>query len=271
MSSIKNWYFCLSQGTKNRHNHDWLTMAKVAVRSCKKYTTLQPNLLYTGTQDDVTEALEREGVNVIYHTSSLQNELYRKYKNNEIVYNIALGAFLRFEIPVITGDHYALYADTDIIFNSGLSFNSELNKINNFLAAPQMSQDDYDNDMNSGVLLMNLEHMRSIYFELIDFAKTEIKNNAGDILDQDILRLFFPRNKRSDLPAIYNWKPYWGFNLEAAIIHFHGPKPMHIKKILFSDGVIESIFEELYNRDKESYLKYLQLFDSYLTEDEKSF
>jgi hypothetical protein len=28
-----------------------------------------------------------------------------------------------------------------------------------------------------------------------------------------------------DLPLELNWKTYWGLNRDAAILHFHGPKP----------------------------------------------
>ena len=24
---------------------------------------------------------------------------------------------------------------------------------------------------------------------------------------------------------LFNWKPYWGFNARAKLVHFHGPKP----------------------------------------------
>ena len=27
------------------------------------------------------------------------------------------------------------------------------------------------------------------------------------------------------LPPRFNWKPYWGMDKDAVIVHFHGPKP----------------------------------------------
>jgi lipopolysaccharide biosynthesis glycosyltransferase len=34
------------------------------------------------------------------------------------------------------------------------------------------------------------------------------------------------------LPSTWNWKPYWGRNDEANIVHFHGPKPTHASQML---------------------------------------
>ena len=263
MSEIKNWYFCLSQSTVNRYMHDWTSMAIVAVRSCKQHTDLQPNLIYTGTKDSFTQLMEDMGVNVIYHTSVLYNDLYARF-GDDPQFGVGLGAFLRLDIPLYCHDEFALYTDVDVIFNKAISSEENVLKaIKNFMAAPQFNPNDYENDINSGVLVLNVEHMRYLYFRLIKFAREYIRATCVD-WDQGVLRKFFPARDRSNMSIYYNWKPYWGYNEKASIIHFHGPKPLAVKDRLVNDMPFIPEWEELYQNNKDAYVKYLQLFESYL-------
>jgi lipopolysaccharide biosynthesis glycosyltransferase len=266
MTILKNWYFCLSQGTLHRSNHNWTSMALVAVRSCKKHTNLQPNLIYDGTKDEFTDLMEKEGVNVIYHRSNLFNDLYSRFGEDSYNLNIGLGAFLRFDIPIYCHDEYALYTDVDVIFNKPFDTDETvLNAIKNFMVAPQVNPNDYENDINSGVLVLNISHMRENYWRLIKFAGEYIKATCSD-WDQGVLRKFFPASDRSNLSIYYNWKPYWGYNEKASIIHFHGPKPLAVKNRMENDEPFIDEWESLYTINKDAYLKYVDLFDSYLDE-----
>jgi len=51
----------------------------------------------------------------------------------------------------------------------------------------------------------------------------------------------------SPLPETMNWKPYWGERQDAAIVHFHGPKPSHIRTLSqgYTEGVPD-VIKELY-------------------------
>lgn len=273
MSLLQNWYFCLSESTLDRKDHDWISMAIVAVRSCKKHTSLIPNLIYAGKPGPFTELMESEGVNIIYHTTALYDSLYNRYvkfSNKPDVLSISEGAFLRFDIPVLCQDRFALYTDVDVIFNKQFDTNENiLNNIKNFMAAPQSNPDDFENDLNSGILVLNIEHMRNNYFKLIDFTRKDLSVITDMVnLDQEILRMFFPLSERSQLNALYNWKPYWGYNERASIIHFHGPKALAVKTRIDTDIPFSyESWETLYNKNKDSYVEYVKLFEYYLKGD----
>jgi hypothetical protein len=71
---------------------------------------------------------------------------------------------------------------------------------------------------NNGVMFMNLTALSRDVAAYAAFAS--LHGNTGD---QDLTLQFY--NKVSTLlPDIYNWKPYWGYNKDAAIIHTHGVK-----------------------------------------------
>merc|ERR1712183_971764 len=48
---------------------------------------------------------------------------------------------------------------------------------------------------------------------------------ANRALDQGALIDFYNRSFTIIMNPMFNWKPYWGFNSSAVLIHFHGPKP----------------------------------------------
>jgi len=57
---------------------------------------------------------------------------------------------------------------------------------------------------------------------LLDFADSKKWDFVA--MDQGLIISYFgPTATR--LPDNYNWKPYWGINHDAVIVHFHGFKP----------------------------------------------
>ena len=262
--NFKNWYFCLNENTINRPQHDWKNMIRVAVKSAKKHTHLVPHFIYDGCPSEFTEELESLGVNIIYHRSVLYDNLYRKFKDNESLLNIGSGAFLRFDIPLYCNDPFAIYTDCDVIFNDEFDSNDDiLSQIIFFMGAPQFQINDYQNDLNSGVLIFNIENMKKCYFPLIDYCRNHINAECQD-WDQYVYRTFF-YNKYQYLNTNYNWKPYWGINEDASLIHWHGPKPSAIEERIETDTPFENEnWEKLYQLGKDSYQHYLDLYRSFL-------
>ncbi len=264
MAKLDTWFYCLNGKTIDRKDHDWFNMTKVAVKSCKVNTHLQPVLIYDGVEDFFTEEIRSLGSEVIFHKTMLDDLLKRNFKD-PYIYEIAKGAFLRIDIPFLTNEDFALYTDVDIIFNGPIDTDENiLNNIQNFMAAPQFNQEDFKDDMNTGVMVMNNRHMGLNYFEIVRTARYVIESGLTE-LDQEILRRVFPLERRSKLNAFYNWKPYWGYNPKASIIHFHGPKPSAVEERMRTGKPFEyESWEILYNRNVEGYVNYLQLFNSYL-------
>lgn len=276
------WFFCLNAVTLNRKGHDFKTMAIVAVNSCLKNTSLEPHLLYDGNPDDFTDMMEKLGVTIHYHRSVLYNELLEKYSTEydrtlkevnlgaNYYLDISLGAFLRFDIPLFCIDDYYIYTDTDVMFLKGIDTNPDiLSQIKNFMVAPQADQESLFDDINSGVLVCNTEHMKQNYFGLINYARNNIPFHNQYYLDQEILREFYYKD-HSLLNLSYNWKPYWGINDNATIIHWHGPKPIAISELLRGVPIESSMannqpsWVELYNSNPDAYQYYLDIYESYI-------
>ena len=93
-----------------------------------------------------------------------------------------------------------------------------------------------------------------------------------------------PQHLRPELmPPLYHWRPYWGRNDRAALIHFHGAKPGSLAEcIATNDGtnfkvcnrdLITHDFAVFMNREYKlsyssfaaSYAHYLSLFYYYFS------
>lgn len=193
-------------------------MIRVAVQSAKQNTKLRPNLLYDGKENSFVAELRSVGVNVIHRRVSFYDALEHHGANEPNYLSIASGAFLRFEMSLIDDNDFALYTDCDVLFRSHPDFYSA-SKPQFFSTSSQMSLDP-TKDMNSGVMLVNVSAMRADYSTLIDFTR----HNLSLGFDQEILQVFY-EGRYQPMDRSLNWKPYWGINSSAQIVHFHGPKP----------------------------------------------
>jgi len=259
------WYFAISESSLAFHQHDWPGLIEVAVMSAKKNTDLSPHLLYDGKPNALTAWLESQGVRILPHRVGFFDALERFANRPEIKTQhpnwlaTAAGAFLRIDLPMIEQeDELVLYTDCDVIFQPGFSL-KDLSKPYLFAAAGQ-TELDARHDMNSGVMLINIPEMRRAYKDFILF----LRENLHLGFDQEILRPYFHGHFDS-LPNVMNWKPYWGVNDEARIIHFHGPKPIIVRRLLddphapaFPDWV------RLFRKNEHGYRAYMQCWDSYV-------
>ena len=113
--------------------------------------------------------------------------------------------------------------------------------------------------MNSGVMLINVPAMRADHANLVRFTV----NNFDLGLDQEILREHYA-NRYDMLDRSLNWKPYWGYNPNAQIVHFHGPKPIAARKFLNDKNYLTNeSWLSLLNVNKEGYQLYLDVWDKY--------
>jgi hypothetical protein len=103
----------------------------------------------------------------------------------------------------------------------------ETNPCQLFAVAPEFVRDDYVH-MNTGVMLMNTERLRESLPEFRQYISKNLAALEAESWDEAAYRWFY-RDENGPMwdrlrPEL-NWKPYWGENPEAKIIHFHGPKP----------------------------------------------
>lgn len=243
------WYFAC-----NDKNKDFFPLIKGAVNSALKNTTLEPNFIYDGEENELTNWLQDKGANIINHRVSFYNLL--KYNDSNLL-NIAQGAFLRCDIPIIENeDEFILYTDCDILFLKDIKWDF---KPEYFACAPQVDKNNFKH-FNSGVMLMNVKKLKESHEKFCEFI---IKNiDLLSTFDQTAYQIFYS-GKCSKLPIEYNFKPYWGIDEVAAIIHFHGCKPTtftsdeNLKNLPFS-------CYELYKKNPQAYDFYLELFKKYL-------
>ena len=211
-----NWFICL-----NDFHDEYRQCAKAAVLSSERYQ-MNRFCLYDGADEPFADWLARHGVRVIRHRFSLVDQLLSAGIEGP---GIAPGAYLRVDIPevaaserLIDTSHY-LYTDCDVFFTSDPSRLLD-NRTGTFCDSAELSE--RDAHFNSGVMWCNAEFFRR---SLSEFRRFLIEGRFRFVAyDQGALNEFYG-SSRQVLGREYNWKPYWGVDGNAVIVHFHGPKP----------------------------------------------
>lgn len=247
------WYFAC-----NDKNPEFFPLIKGAVNSALENTTLKPYLIYDGKPNELTQWLEEKNVEIIYHRVSFYNALEKHY-TKEGQLTIASGTFLRCDIPTIEKeDDFILYTDCDVLFLK--DFSTDI-KPEYFACSSEFTKYNYKM-FNAGIMLMNVKKLRESHDEFIKF----ITDNLNRLLTYDQTAYqFFYKGKSTKLPTIYNHKPYWGINKKAAIVHFHGIKPINF----ISDEKVKNMNYICYNifkKNPKAYDFYLKIFKKYCPE-----
>jgi hypothetical protein len=263
---MMRWYFALTEDSTAFRQYAEMIM--VAVDTAKKRTSLEPHCLYDGGENDFTAWLTKRGVRIIPHRSFVREaleELGRRKQNPHLAAALS-GAFSRIELPEIVkgGADRVLYTDCDVMFLDEVVPELEANACRYFAVAPESDREDYVN-MNTGVMLMNPERLRESLPEFREYVSKNLAALEAESWDEAAYRWFY-RNEDGPMwdrlrPEL-NWKPYWGENPQAKIVHFHGPKP-------FQREYIDSHWPELKPLTGGAYLAEVERW-SKLLEDVKS-
>ena len=257
MTTIMKWYFCIDW----KGAEAYAAYIKAAVISCRRHTDLQPICVCYDPNNQLplhlTTFFDEYRVRFIRHKSRVFDAIIdQDFKIDNFSVDIAAGAYLRFEVPLLEkDDEFVLYTDCDVLFCK--NFSATLKKPRYFSCAPEFDPGNW-NYFNSGVMLMNIEAMRRTSDALMATALGRLRSGIHCAYDQGDLNAFYYQ-AWDHLPLEFNWKPYWGINEEAKIIHFHGPKPTDVRN-LQSGGISHSIYEELYNLNSNAYNHYIRLF-----------
>jgi len=221
------WFFAFGEGSPAFEEYS--AMIKVAAHTAKRFTRLEPVFMYDGRPCELTEWLKGHGVTVVHRRWKLIAEYERVVKETGLAHHASYASamFLRTEIPRLCEeqgwtDEEVLYTDCDIMF-AGDPEPLLPDLWGAFVGlAPEMDPADPDN-VNSGVMAMRLPALRTVDEA---FERFIVKNMAecADYGDQFAYKTFFRHGWKPMAPEL-NWKPYWGENPDARIIHFHSPKP----------------------------------------------
>lgn len=255
------WYFALTEDSTAFRQYAEMIM--VAVHTAQKATSLEPRCLYDGGENDFTAWLRKHDVRIIQHRSFVRDALEElgRQKGNPHLAAALSGAFSRIELPEIATSERILYTDCDVMFLGDVVPELEANGCRYFAVAPESMREDYVN-MNTGVMLMNTEKLRESLPELRDYVLKNLAALEAESWDEAAYRWFY----RDDTGPLWdrlrpelNWKPYWGENPEAKIIHFHGPKP-------FQRDYLDSHWPELKGLTGGAFLAEVERWEKILEE-----
>jgi hypothetical protein len=266
------WFFAYN----GSHSSTYDTHIELMVRSAAANTSLDPHMIYFGpSENPLLPLVESYDVKVLHHAPSILADLHRiKAKFPDYPFQTATGAFLRIDLPLICeergySDEFVLYTDCDVVFQHDVPRTPAYEYLRPalFACAPQRFQDDWTN-INSGVMVMNVRALLEDYSAFRRFI------TSGDTLyhelwkngpfDQRAFQLHY-QSRWGNLPLEYNWKPYWGFNEDALVVHFHGPKIPQVQDVIKGGaGRMSPNAKNLYESDPEAYRKYLVHFEKSL-------
>lgn len=241
---------------ENTANTNKIKLLDVAIKSALKNTNFEVYVIFDGNKNVLN--LPKE-VTIIEH----RHRCYETFKNSKRDLTTSSGAFLRTEIPFLMKknniiDDYFLYTDYDVIFQKGDYSQIDTLKPQVFAASPEANINDWGY-VNTGVMVGNFDFFIQNDQYILNYITENFENL--DVWDQSMYNNLFIKDLIR-LPTIFNWKPYWGINNDANIIHFHGPKPYEI----MSKNDINSIevLRNLHVQNKNAYTHYNQVFNSFL-------
>jgi len=244
------WYFCANEEGLFRYE----SSIRVAVESAVQRTSLDPHVIYDGGDHPILDWMRARGVTVVRRRTPLEPNILARAEGPGFRHRIALAIYLRFEVPQVEPDEeFCLYSDSDVMFLGDPDVESL--RPNALAAAPEFEQHDWSY-FNSGVIMMNLATMRRDYQALLARAREML--TGPDPYDQPVLNDFY-RDRWERLPLALNWKPYWGHDPAAQILHFHGPK-FQVIRYLLGEGpetLVHDIWRDLFERAPDAYRRYL--------------
>lgn len=244
MAKLRKWYFCINE----RGFRGSMRLMRVAIKSCLANTALQPICIYNGEDQGHVNQLGELGVQVIRHTSSLEPLLRQGYGDN---YDKFSGHWLRVDIPFLeTEDDVVLYADIDVMFREHPRPWITPRYLG---AAPETNRFGL-RSFNSGVMVMNLPNLRAIHAGFRDSIAARMEQGWEGVGHDQVSYNRFFRKRYARIQNSLNWKPYWGVNPSAQIVHFHGPKPAGIARLELGNAEgLPPKYIELWKRNKAGY------------------
>jgi lipopolysaccharide biosynthesis glycosyltransferase len=243
---------------------NYIDHIKAMVNSAVKNTSLQSYFIYDGEADELTDWLEARGVTIVYHKSSLAN-LIQACESDKVNKHTAMGAYLRLDIPLLLKDlsitdDVVLYTDCDVVFVKDVHY-TDIPKF--FAIAPEFNSRPERPYFNTGVMFINTAEFTESHGQLMAFiAQTGDLSKFGDY-DQGVVNQFY-HGKFSQLEWNYNWRPYFGINPDAVIVHYHGLKIKDIVSALKNNGHDTPIYNHLFNSNPAAYKYYLSLLNEML-------
>lgn len=225
MTELKRWYFVTSREGST-------TMApeiRAAVSSAKLNTRLEPVCIHAGLDPDTRAFLVENGVELhelqVPFVDRMEAEIAPFEAFNR---TICSGTYLKCFISLIEQrDELVLYTDIDVVFQR----HPKSPEAVRFLAAcPEYDLHNWAY-FNTGIMVLNVPNMRRVHTEIMAYIDMRMRTKIWCSYEQGDYNAFFWMRWNHMQPEA-NWKPYWGANDHAEIIHWHGPKPRDVDRWL---------------------------------------
>jgi hypothetical protein len=86
--------------------------------------------------------------------------------------------------------------------------------------------------------------------------------HANAIYDQGALNSAIPPGEWDPLPDTLNWRPAFGINPCASIVHWHGPKPRHVERTIATGAASapDETMRAMLEAAPQAYQYYLEIF-----------
>jgi hypothetical protein len=213
-------------------------MLRLAIVSCRTNTNHEISVLADMFSSEFSEWLDSLGVQRIEVETPLANSI--RDANLRTGYPLqAIGNYLRYEACRVIDEEVFLYCDCDTIFLRAFDA-PETPKLLSAVAEDNL--DDWSK-VNSGVLAINRKALLNELDGFYSFARGKLEHFYPGF-DQAALNAYFA-GRIERLPAEFNWRPYWGANSDAIILHTHGVKTR----------VAEQMFEGLFVADRKKQMQ----------------
>ena len=222
-------FFNLNESAPHFWNYG--EMLKVAILSLRKHTSMEPVVVYDGGDNYLARWLTGYGVEVIHHRCRLLPDLERLASGtgNPSLLIHGAGILLKADLADLCaergwGGERILFCDCDVMFQGDPAGDWPALDGACFAVGPE-DVPEAPERFNTGVMLIDVASMLPRAEPFRKFLAGILAEAVKVSWDQHAYRLFFRRDEWRPLRAELNWKPYWGPNPGARIIHFHGPKP----------------------------------------------
>ncbi len=256
------WYFGIDEGGARGETG---ALAKLAVLSARAVGGLEPVMLYHGARGEFCAWMERHGVRIIETRPGFWDAV--EVAQAAGTYRpLTIGHWLRLAIPQIESEReYVLYTDCDVIFLR--RFNWESLRPAVFAAAAEMLPENW-NYFNSGVMLLHVPAMQATYPALEDLVRRRIGSPGYERYDDQYALNEAYRGHWERLALGCNYKPYWEFDSNAVLLHWHGPKPAQLEKLArggfaVKDEVLQ-FYEKMLAARIEPYLAWSRYMGDFL-------
>lgn len=261
MQRLRKWYFTISLDG----SHSLRDQIQAAVLSARKNTDLEPVCICQGLVPEMREFLVSQGVEIHeMHVPFVKRMDLALAGHEGFSPAMANGTYLKLYLPLFeTRDPLILYTDVDVVFQKHPSLPPW--EIRYLGACPEAQIDNY-NYFNCGVMVYNVENMRRLLPDIMEFIEMRLRNRIFCAYEQGDLNGFLWM-RWTHLGIGMNWKPYWGVNDDAEIIHFHGPKIADYRN--YRRGAPEAVDHNLVHfirNDPTLYEHYLSKFAEFFPE-----